>query len=158
MNNRLSAGGKGASQARGFTLVEMMTVLAVLSILALVAMTSYQDYVLRSQISEGIRVAAAHKSGVLSTFYSSGLMPGSNTDAGMDAPIDYNTEYVYSVGISSNPRGGTITISYNILKLGSDNLLQLVPTDNDGIIEWICRPSADNGILTNFLPSNCRGT
>ena len=56
-----------------------MAVLAVLSILLLIAMTAYQDYAVRSQVSEGINLAAGHKSGVLQTFYTTGALPGNNT-------------------------------------------------------------------------------
>ena len=71
---------------RGFTLVELMAVLAVLSILLLVAMTAYQDYAVRSQVSEGIRIAASHKSGVAQTFYTTGTLPGTNAAARIMAP------------------------------------------------------------------------
>ena len=94
---------------QGFTLIELMIVVAIIGILAAIAIPAYQDYTIRSQVSEGMSLAAAAKSAVAESFLNNGEAPADRTAAGMTATAtDTSGKYVLSVGVAN----GTITITY----------------------------------------------
>jgi type IV pilus assembly protein PilA len=147
---------------KGFTLVELMVVVAILSILALLALGAYTDYVVRSKVSEGLAFAAEAKSGV-SAYYaetSRVRLPRNNREAGLPPADSYddNFEYIRKLEISSVVPYGAITITFKIPGSTADGkLLQLIPATVDGTVTWTCVPPAVDGISTNQVPSNCRG-
>src|SRR5690349_11920233 len=94
---------------KGFTLIELMIVVAIIGILAAIAIPAYQDYTIRAQVSEGMNLAAAAKAAVAETFLNRGVAPANRTAAGMSANQgDTRGKYVSSVGIAN----GVITITY----------------------------------------------
>ena len=98
---------------QGFTLIELMIVVAIIGILAAIAIPAYQDYTIRAQVSEGMTLAAAAKAAVVESYQNSGQAPALRAGpggAGMSAlATDTSGKYVTSVGILN----GTITITYN---------------------------------------------
>ena len=70
---------------KGFTLIELMIVVAIIGILAAIAMPAYQDYTVRAKVTEGLNLAAAAKLAVAETFASNGKFPTSNPEAGLPA-------------------------------------------------------------------------
>ena len=94
---------------KGFTLIELMIVVAIIGILAAIAIPAYQDYTIRAQVSEGMNLAAAAKAAVSEFFLNRGRAPANRTEAGMSAlATDTSGKYVTSVDVAN----GAIIIQY----------------------------------------------
>ncbi len=163
MPDSISAGVRSRSRDGGFTIVELMIVIAIVSVLALVALPVYLDYTVRSKVSEALVFMAEAKTSVSDSYYSNNVMPTSNAEAGMRDPNNYDTyDYIrkLEVGAAGDPgvtEDGTITATLKLPGTTSDNKqLQLVPTLGDGEMGWTCQPHPTNGIKTNRIPGECR--
>ncbi len=140
---------------QGFTLIELMIVVAIIGILAAIAIPAYQDYTIRAQVSEGLSLAGGAKTAVAEVFQDSGAFPGNNTAAGLSGATDINGKYVTQVAVGAN---GIINVTYgqdansNI----TNAVLRLTPTGNAGSVEWAC--SGQNILSGNakWLPAACR--
>ena len=145
-----------SNSLNGFTMVELMVVLAVVSILAAVALPAYLNYSTRAKVTEGVGMMSAAKTDVMSFYVSNSTFPVTNLEAGLGPSTDYASRTVTGVSIGGDPSAGTITVELNLPQLGTDNLLQLVPTASESGFDWTCQAASVNGIVTNFLPSSCR--
>ncbi|HGH6248901.1 TPA: pilin [Neisseria meningitidis] len=158
---------------KGFTLIELMIVIAIVGILAAVALPAYQDYTARAQVSEAILLAEGQKSAVTEYYLNHGEWPANNSSAGVATSANIKGKYVQSVEV----KNGVVTAT--MLSSGVNNeikgkKLSLWAKRQDGSVKWFCgQPvtrddakatnddvTADNGtdkkIDTKHLPSTCR--
>ncbi|HEZ1995136.1 TPA: pilin [Neisseria meningitidis] len=157
---------------KGFTLIELMIVIAIVGILAAVALPAYQDYTARAQVSEAILLAEGQKSAVTEYYLNHGIWPANNSDAGVaSSASDIKGKYVQSVTVAN----GVVTAqmkSSGVNKEIQGKKLSLWAKRQDGSVKWFCgqpvtRTAADsddvaaaNGktadnINTKHLPSTC---
>ena len=136
---------------QGFTLIELMIVVAIIGILAAIAIPAYQDYTIRAQVSEGLNLAGGSKVAVTEFYQDTGAFPTTNVMAGVSNAIQINGKYTTQVVIGA---AGAITVTYG--GAANTNLatgtLTLTPTDNIGAVEWACTASFAN----KWLPASCR--
>lgn len=136
---------------QGFTLIELMIVVAIIGILAAVAIPSYQDYTKRAHVSEGLSLAGAAKTGVSEYYGSQGSWPSNNATAGIGTAASISGNAVKSVEVGSL---GTILITYNTkVDSADDSTLLLTPNDAGGSIQWLCNTGS---VPSKLRPSNCR--
>ncbi|HGO6422238.1 TPA: pilin [Neisseria gonorrhoeae] len=155
---------------KGFTLIELMIVIAIVGILAAVALPAYQDYTARAQVSEAILLAEGQKSAVTEYYLNNGKWPADNGDAGVASASKIIGKYVKQVEV----KNGVVTAqmaSSNVNKEIKDKRLSLWARRQDGSVKWFCgqpvtRNAAANAkdaddagtdnINTKHLPSTCR--
>jgi len=135
-------------RTEGFTLIELMIVVAIIGILAAIALPAYQDYTKRAHVSEGLSLAGGAKTAVAEYYSSEGVMPTTNSAAGIGAASTIQGNAVESVTIGSS---GIITVVFDNTKVASGNLT-LKPDASGGSVEWTC----GGGLDPKYLPSSCR--
>lgn len=144
---------------QGFTLIELMIVIAILGILAAIAIPTYQDYSIRAKVSEGIQALAPAKTSVSEYYITAGSMPADAAAAGIQTMA--TGEWV--TGISYNRVSATaaeviVTISSSV---GGDvtssaNQFMLRGSGGTGGVTWDCKVASSNPIPKKYLPANCR--
>ena len=133
---------------KGFTLIELMIVVAIIGILAAIALPAYQDYTKRTHVSEGLTLAGGAKASVTEYFSSQGKFPSNNSSAGLAGATDIKGNAVKSVTVAN----GKIEITYND-KVTNNATLQLSPTTGAGGVQWSCKGGT---VIAKYRPSNCR--
>ena len=138
------------SVQKGFTLIELMIVVAIIGILAAIAIPAYQNYTKRSHVSEGLSLAGGAKTAVTEYYSSKGVWPTSNAEAGISTTIKGNA--VNSVVVTTS---GVITVTYNT-KVAPSATLVLKGTDANGAVQWDCTAAAGGNLDSKYRPANCR--
>ena len=138
---------------KGFTLIELMIVVAIIGILAAVAVPMYLDYSVRTQVSHGLNLAAGAKAAVTEYYQDQGAFPADNATAGIEAAGNITGKYITQVQVTA---GGLIVVTYgndvNTKILGAT--LTMTPTDNQGSVAWAC--TGDAVLVAKWLPPACR--
>ncbi len=144
------------SVQKGFTLIELMIVVAIIGILAAIAIPAYQDYTIRAQVTEGLNLASDLKASIGELYADRGAGEGIDSgDLGLPAATDKEGKYVTQIDVES----GTIEITFgNDANTKIDgSILTLVPEVNaNEDIVWYCG-GADTTLLEKYLPASCRG-
>ncbi|EMR8397462.1 pilin [Neisseria gonorrhoeae] len=161
---------------KGFTLIELMIVIAIVGILAAVALPAYQDYTARAQVSEAILLAEGQKSAVTEYYLNHGKWPENNDSAGVASASKIIGKYVKSVTVTN----GVVTAQMKPSGVNNeikDKKLSLWAKRQDGSVKWFCGQPVTRGagnagkaddvtkagndnekINTKHLPSTCRDT
>ena len=137
---------------KGFTLIELMIVVAIIGILAAIAIPAYSDYTERAKVSELVTIASACKGSVTEFYQSEGVFPTDNNEAGCN---ETQTEKIQSIIVSGgSATSGTITVLSNLTKATGNYVLVGTPVSaTDDTVQWDCTSS---DIDPKFLPANCR--
>jgi type IV pilus assembly protein PilA len=163
---------------KGFTLIELMIVVAIIGILAAIAIPAYQDYTIRSQVSEGLTLASDVKAGIAEYTAQTGDWPADLAEAGLGsgAATDKSGRYVLSIDVQD----GTVTITYGNdanSRIDGETLAIQPFTNNNGDVVWKCgnasdpdgasvnsqpdgsgidSPAGTTSVLDKHLPASCR--
>ncbi|HFA1420595.1 TPA: pilin, partial [Neisseria gonorrhoeae] len=122
---------------KGFTLIELMIVIAIVGILAAVALPAYQDYTARAQVSEAILLAEGQKSAVTEYYLNNGKWPKDNASAGVASSSSIKGKYVKQVEVNN----GVVTAQMNpsgVNKEIKDKRLSLWAKRENGSVKWFC--------------------
>lgn len=137
---------------KGFTLIELMIVVAIIGILAAVAIPAYSDYTVRTKVSEGLSLASGAKTSVSEYVLSTGAFPANNTEAGLVSAASITGNNVGQVAVGAS---GVISITYSGDAAINNKIVTLTPSTNAGSVIWTCA-SATGQVEPRYLPANCR--
>lgn len=141
---------------QGFTLIELMIVVAILAALMAIALPAYQDYTIRAQVSEGMILADGAKAAIWDYWSNHGAFPANNTDAGLPAAASIIGEYVSGVEINNQ---GEITVRFNGPSVnasiaGDTIILKALDDVEDASMTWSCHTG---DLPSKYRPARCRG-
>ena len=141
---------------QGFTLIELMIVVAIIGILAAIAIPAYQDYTVRAQVSEGLSLADGAKTAMAEFYTNAGHFPANNTSAGLNTDTNIKGNYVTKVNVGATV--GQIQVTYGNKANSNINgsVLALSALTNSGSIQWTCKGITK--LPQKYLPTSCTGT
>jgi len=151
---------KKKGKQKGFTLIELMIVVAIIGILAAVAIPAYSDYTAKAQVSEAFALSASAKQAVALYRAEKGEFPETNTMAGLELSSEIVGAYVSGVEVGPAATPGTITVTFTVGTAGTktgDTAVNVVLTPDDttnkGSITWVCTGT----VKDKYLPRDCTG-
>lgn len=135
----------------GFTLIEIMIVVAIVSILAAVAIPMYQTYVIRAKITEALTAAGSTKTYVAIYHAEAGTLPQNTAQLGITEDVNWN--YVRKIEVQADGHI-VVTVRKEALQAAADATFVMIPTDTNGSLSWSCQPPGS--IEHKYLPISCR--
>ena len=141
---------------QGFTLIELMIVIAIIGILAAIALPAYQDYTVRAKMSEPIAALSEAKSSVTEYFSANNKVPIDQAASGVK--VTRSGKYLATIVYTSSGSNPLLTalVRTGIVPNNTAPIILLSgTTDTDGTVNWVCKPGA--AMLGKYLPSTCRG-
>jgi len=146
---------------KGFTLIELMIVVAIIGILAAVAVPAYSDYTVRAKVTEAITAAGAAKTSVADYYYATEELPTSNDEAGLALKTDYETEIISAVTVGTEAgesfAPGTVTVSFKgSSAIAPGSVLSFVPDTETNSLAWDCTIPDTDGLPAQYAPASCR--
>ena len=136
---------------QGFTLIELMIVVAIIGILAAIAIPAYQDYTVRAKISEIMGVAAKDKTTISEYYISEGSLPTSVAAAGISTSAA-QSDYVTTIGFNTGTAAMTYTAT-GLTAAANNQTIIFVPTADANGVSWTCNTGS---MPDKYLPANCR--
>jgi type IV pilus assembly protein PilA len=136
---------------KGFTLIELMIVVAIIGILAAVALPAYQDYTIRAKVTELILAASGGKTAVAEAFQTLGHMPASASSGITNQASKFVASVGYTTGATDT---ATITATATSVepKINASTIVLTGSADGNGVVSWVCSGT----IASQYKPSNCR--
>ena len=140
----------GTNKSSGFTLIELMIVVAIIGILAAIALPAYQDYTKRSHVSEGLTLAGEAKTQLAEYFSTEGSWPVDNATAGLADPTTISGNAVDQIEVQAS---GLLVITFNA-KVEDGTTVEIQGSSGQGGVTWGCTGGT---VSPKYRPSNCRG-
>jgi len=148
---------------QGFTLIELMIVVAIVGILSSVAIPAYSDYTVRAEVTEAIAAAGAAKTSVADYYYANDALPTSNSEAGLGAGTSYATDVIGEITVGSeggeNLDPGEIQVKFKDFggSVSVGDTILFIPETTNSSIGWNCSVTDTNATLpAEYAPANCR--
>ncbi len=145
---------------QGFTLIELMIVIAIVGILAAIALPAYQDYTVRAKMAEPLALLGEAKTSVTEYFVTNNSLPTQAASGIRNSP---DTDIVASLNLDTTSAAGPlliVTMQSGIIPAGNGDSFVLSGTTKSGTIEWKCKPTPSgkgSAVTVKYLPANCRG-